>query len=93
MPTAPTLDDVARAAGVHKATASRALNPNGPGRVSEQTVRRVRAVAQRLGYTPNALAKGLRTARTSTVGVVLPDLTNPLFPLKAANPVGNGGGE
>ncbi|HET9187912.1 MAG TPA: LacI family DNA-binding transcriptional regulator, partial [Acidothermaceae bacterium] len=50
------------------------------GRVSEQTVRRVRAVAQRLGYTPNALAKGLRTARTSTVGVVLPDLTNPLFP-------------
>jgi len=65
---------------VHKATASRALNPNGPGRVSEQTVRRVRAVAQRLGYTPNALAKGLRTARTSTVGVVLPDLTNPLFP-------------
>ena len=80
MPTAPTLDDVARAAGVHKATASRALNPNGPGRVSEQTVRRVRAVAQRLGYTPNALAKGLRTARTSTVGVVLPDLTNPLFP-------------
>lgn len=65
---------------MHKATASRALNPNGPGRVSEQTVRRVRAVAQRLGYTPNALAKGLRTARTSTVGVVLPDLTNPLFP-------------
>lgn len=80
MPSAPTLDDVARAAGVHKATASRALNPDGQGRVSEQTVRRVRAVAQRLGYTPNALAKGLRTARTSTVGVVLPDLTNPLFP-------------
>ncbi|MGH8889492.1 MAG: LacI family DNA-binding transcriptional regulator, partial [Acidothermaceae bacterium] len=80
MPTAPTLEDVAKAAGVHKATASRALNPATESRVSEQTVRRVRAVAQRLGYTPNALAQGLRTARTSTVGVVLPDLTNPLFP-------------
>jgi LacI family transcriptional regulator len=80
VPSAPTLEDVAKAAGVHKATASRALNPATDSRVSEQTVRRVRAVAQRLGYTPNALAQGLRTARTSTIGVVLPDLTNPLFP-------------
>jgi LacI family transcriptional regulator len=80
VPTAPTLEDVAKAAGVHKATASRALNPATDSRVSEQTVRRVRAVAQRLGYTPNTLAQGLRTARTSTIGVVLPDLTNPLFP-------------
>jgi LacI family transcriptional regulator len=80
VPTAPTLEDVARAAGVHKATASRALNPATESRVSEQTVRRVRAVALRLGYTPNTLAQGLRTSRTSTIGVVLPDLTNPLFP-------------
>jgi LacI family transcriptional regulator len=65
---------------VHKATASRALNDRTRGEVNHDTVRRVLAAARSLGYTPNALARGLRTARTSTVGVLLPDLTNPLFP-------------
>src|SRR2546426_1544172 len=76
----PTLADVAQRAGVHKATASRALNERTRGEVNSDTVRRVLAAARSLGYTPNALARGLRTARTSTVGVLLPDLTNPLFP-------------
>ena len=75
-----TLNEVARAAGVHPATASRALNPETQGRVSAATVRRVRAAADRLGYQPNQVARGLRTRRSYTVGVLLPDLTNPLFP-------------
>ncbi|MHA6763787.1 LacI family DNA-binding transcriptional regulator [Streptacidiphilus sp. PAMC 29251] len=76
----PTIADVARLAGVHKATASRALNPEAGGRVSAATVRRVRTVAEELGFTPNTAARSLRTNRSFTVGVLLPDLTNPLFP-------------
>jgi LacI family transcriptional regulator len=76
----PTLDDVARAAGVHKATASRALNPATRHQVSARTAYRVSLEATRLGYVPNTLARGLRTSRTAAVGVLIPDLTNPLFP-------------
>jgi LacI family transcriptional regulator len=77
---AVTLSDVAQAAGVHPATASRALNPATRGRVSAATARRVLAAADRLAYQPNSLARGLRTRRSYTVGIMLPDLTNPLFP-------------
>lgn len=76
----PTMSDVARIAGVHKATASRALNPATNGQVNAVTARRVMAVAKQLGYTPNTTARSLRTSRTLTVGVLIPDLTNPLFP-------------
>lgn len=76
----PTMADVARLAGVHKATASRALNPATSGQVNAATARRVLAVAKQLGYTPNTTARSLRTSRTLTVGVLIPDLTNPLFP-------------
>jgi LacI family transcriptional regulator len=74
------LADVARMAGVHPGTASRALNPATRDQVSRETTRRVARVAQELGYTPNPLARGLRTARSSIVGMVVPDVTNPLFP-------------
>jgi LacI family transcriptional regulator len=74
------MSDVALAAGVHKGTASRALNPATSGRVSAATVRRVVAAARQLGYTPNTAARSLRTNRSFTVGVLVPDLTNPLFP-------------
>lgn len=73
------LADVARAAGVHPGTASRALNPNTQSQVSRDTVRRVSRAAERLGYVPNAHARGLRTARSYLVGMVVPDVTNPLF--------------
>ncbi|MCW2765416.1 MAG: transcriptional regulator, LacI family [Nocardioides sp.] len=76
----PTLRDVAEAAGVHAATASRALNPATRGLVNVDTARRVIKVADSLGYRPNPIARGLKTARSGTVGVVIPDLTNPLFP-------------
>jgi LacI family transcriptional regulator len=76
----PTLRNVAEAAGVHPATASRALNPKTRTMVSADTVRRVLRAADALGYQPNPIARSLKTARTATVGLVLPDLTNPLFP-------------
>jgi LacI family transcriptional regulator len=71
---------VAEAAGVHAATASRALNPATRGLVNAETARRVMKVAEQLGYRPNPIARGLKTAKSGTVGIVLPDLTNPLFP-------------
>jgi len=76
----PTLRDVADAAGVHPGTASRALNPATRGLVNADTARRVMKVAAALGDRPNPIARGLKTARSGTVGLVIPDLTNPLFP-------------
>jgi LacI family transcriptional regulator len=81
MPDRPaTLRDVAAAARVHPATASRALNPETRILVSEETARRVTAAAAKLGYRPNPVARSLRTRRSHTVGVLIPDLNNPLFP-------------
>jgi LacI family transcriptional regulator len=76
----PTLRDVANAAGVHPATASRALNEATRGLVRPATVARVREVATALGYRVNPIARSLKTNRSETVGVLVPDLTNPLFP-------------
>jgi LacI family transcriptional regulator len=76
----PTLRDVARRAGVNPATASRALNPALPGRIAAPTERRVRVAAEALGYRPDPVARSLRTRRSGFVGVVVPDLTNPVIP-------------
>lgn len=75
-----TIDDVAKLAGVHKATVSRALNAQTEHQVSVETVKRVKRAARQLGYVPNAMARGLRTSLSMTVGVIIPDLTNPFFP-------------
>ena len=81
MPDPPvTLRDVASRAGVHPATASRALNPETRILVSEDTAQRVLDAAEALGYSPNPVARSLRTRRSHTVGVLIPDLNNPLFP-------------
>ncbi|MDQ1486072.1 MAG: LacI family transcriptional regulator [Actinomycetota bacterium] len=74
------LTDVAREAGVHPSTASRALNPATRDQVGRSAARRVLQAAERLGYVPNTLARGLRTARSFVVAMVVPDITNPLFP-------------
>jgi LacI family transcriptional regulator len=74
------LRDVAAAAGVHPSTASRALNPGTRGRVNAATAARILEAAQLVGYQPNSLARGLRTSRTFTIGMLIPDITNPLFP-------------
>jgi LacI family transcriptional regulator len=77
---AVTLRDVARVAGVHPATVSRALNEETRALVNKETARRVLEAAETLGYQPNPIARGLKTNRSYTIGVLIPDLTNPLFP-------------
>jgi LacI family transcriptional regulator len=67
-----TIKDVARVARVSVATVSRVHNNSRA--VTETTRRRVRRIADRLGYAPNAAARSLSTSRTNTVGVLLPDL-------------------
>ncbi|HEX7049207.1 MAG TPA: LacI family DNA-binding transcriptional regulator [Longimicrobiales bacterium] len=74
---AVTIKEVARRAGVSVATVSRVFNNSGP--VSEETRRRIHAVAKRLRYTPNSAARSLITSRTSAVGVLLPDLYGEFF--------------
>jgi LacI family transcriptional regulator len=72
-----TIKDVAREAGVSLGTASQALRDS-PA-VRDATRRRVRAVATRLRYQPSAVARGLVTRRTHTVGLLISDIANPFF--------------
>ena len=75
-----TIADVARLAGVHAGTVSRALNEKTEIQVNHETLLRVRQAAKQLGYAPNSIARGLRTNSSMTIGVIIPDLTNPIFP-------------
>jgi LacI family transcriptional regulator len=72
-----TIRDVARAAGVSVATVSRVFNSSGP--VHEETRARVREVARALRYAPNSAARSLITAKSNTLGVLLPDLYGEFF--------------
>lgn len=72
-----TLQDVARKAGVHPSTASRALDPTKAALVSPQTRARVQKVASDLGYRGDIVAMGLRRGRTRTIGMVVAHLGNP----------------
>lgn len=74
-----TTHDVARRAGVSQATVSLVLSGNPRARVSAATRERVMAAAGDLGYRPNILARGLVRRRSYTLGVVVPDLSNPFF--------------
>jgi LacI family transcriptional regulator len=76
----PTIRDVAELAGVHPGTASRALDPRREGRISAPTAERVRSAARRLGYVADPVARTLRARRSAVIGVVVPDLANPVFP-------------
>jgi LacI family transcriptional regulator len=72
-----TIYDVAREAGVSMATVSRVVN-NNPN-VKPQTRKKVYEAIERLGYRPNAVARGLASKKTTTVGVVIPDIANAIF--------------
>ncbi len=74
-----TIVDVASEAGVHPSTVSRVLNGHAGTTVTEVTRERVLAAADRLGYRPSALARSLRLQRTLTLGMLVPDITNPFF--------------
>lgn len=76
-----TIRDIAERVGVHSSTVSRVLNPETRNMVSSEVVERVQKVASDLGYCPNPIAYGLRTNQSMTVGVVVTDLANPVFPL------------
>ena len=76
----PRLKDVADAAGVHIATASRALDDRRATMVRPETIERVRRAAADLGYRVNRMARGLKTSRSFTIGMLIPDITNPFFP-------------
>lgn len=75
-----TLKDIARATGVHVSTVSRALDPKRNATLSDDVVKKIRQSADALGYRPNRVAYSLRTNRTMTIGVMIPDITNTLFP-------------
>jgi LacI family transcriptional regulator len=72
-----TIYDVAREAGVAASTVSRAFSR--PGRVNGETAQRIRAVAERLGYRTNPLARALSTARTHMIALMVSDLANPFY--------------
>jgi LacI family transcriptional regulator len=72
-----TLKDVARVAGVHYSTASRALDPAKRSLVNAATAAHVQEVAEQLGYRQHLVARSLRQGRTNTIGIVVPDLDNP----------------
>lgn len=73
-----TCDDVARMAGVSRATVSYVIN-NGPRPVSPETRQRVQKAIDSLGYQPSAVARNLRLQRSDTIGLVVPDTHNPYF--------------
>lgn len=73
-----TIRDVAREAGVSIAVVSRVMN-DGSGPVAVQTRARVVEVIERLGYRPRAAARELQQQSSTTIGLVLADLTNPFF--------------
>jgi len=71
------LADVAQAAGVNISTVSRALR--GASGIPRDTRRKVREAAERLGYRPNRVARGLATGRSHTLGLIVSDIRNPYF--------------
>lgn len=76
----PTLKDLARDCGVHVSTVSRALNPNSTHPVAAGLGEKIRRTSKRLGYRPNAAAYLLKTNRSRIIGVIVPDITDPVIP-------------
>lgn len=75
-----TQREVAERAGVAQATVSLVLN-GGRDKVAPETAERIEAAIAELGYQPNRFAQALRTQRTYVIACVVPDLTNPFYPL------------
>ena len=73
-----TIADVAKRAKVSKTTVSRILNGN-YAHASEETIKKVLKAIEELDYSPNALAKGLKSMRTHVIGLVLSNLKNPFW--------------
>lgn len=78
-PRPVTQKDVARLAGVHRASVSRALDPRRRELINPSTVARILDAAERLGYRPNAMARGLKTNRSHVIALVVPDVASPTY--------------
>ena len=76
-----TIEDVAARAGVSPTTVSHVFSGHRP--VRDETKAHVERVAVEMGYRPNAVAKSLRVQRTNTAMIILPDITNPFYPVFA----------
>lgn len=77
-PSRPNLSELARHLGVSIATVSNALS--GKGRLSPELAKRIRDAANKMGYIPSQAGRALRTGRSGVLGLVLPDIGNPLYP-------------
>lgn len=75
--TKPSIEDVARLAGVSTATVSRSLNE--PGKVRQATLESVRGAVQELGYTPHFGGRALASNKSNTVGALIPTMDNAIF--------------
>jgi len=75
-----TIRDVADLVKVHHSTVSRALSPSKRGQISSAVVKKIEKAAKKLGYFPNIVASSLKQNRSFAVGVLIPDLMNPVFP-------------
>ncbi|MDF3887362.1 LacI family DNA-binding transcriptional regulator [Cupriavidus basilensis] len=75
-----TLKDLAAKADVHYSTVSRVMNAATRHLVADEVAERILRMADELGFRPNRIAAGLRTKRSGLIGVVLPDIANPVFP-------------
>jgi LacI family transcriptional regulator len=73
----PTIYDIAREAGVNPSTVSRALST--PGRINAKTEAKIRQAAEALNYQANPFARALPTGKTKMIGLVISDITNPVF--------------
>lgn len=76
---APTLADVANRAGVSKSTVSRVLVADPRLNIRAETRARILRAVDDIGYVPNVHARGLRTSRSFSLGVIVPELDNPIF--------------
>jgi len=75
-----TIRDIADVVGVHHSTVSRALSPVKRDKISPEVVQKIERTAKKLGYYPNLVASSLKQNRSFAVGVLIPDLMNPVFP-------------
>ncbi|MFY0691756.1 MAG: LacI family DNA-binding transcriptional regulator [Paracoccaceae bacterium] len=76
-PSAPTLNDVAKAAGVSTATVSRFINS--PDQLTDRTRQKVKVAVKELGYSPNFGARVMAAKRTNTIGAIIPTMENAIF--------------
>lgn len=77
-----TITDIARIAGVSVATVSRVVNNKSKG-VSEETRKRIWQLVEEYNYQPSAMARGLVTGTSKIIGLIIPDITNPFYPVLA----------